>query len=209
VPIAAIIDLAESRAIEDRKKLDEVLRSTIREAYDRFKKNCLASPTLTQGDSVELLVNNWKPVIFLFHKLLLMGLEFRVGLGASMIHLFRENADECDGPAFWNAREALEEVKSLKRKRVIANFKVEDETPKEEITYIATSILFLTNLRALTASQLKYCYYYLWEGKNISQIAEMTKTSKSNVSKNLARTQCYTLKRLIDLLENKLLSPFP
>jgi len=203
LPIAAIIDLTESKTIEimDRKELDESLRSMIQMVYKRFEKNCLAKPTLTQGDSIELLVNNWKPIIFLFHKILLMELDFKVGLGTSTIHLFRENADECDGPAFWNAREALEEIKKMKRKKVIASFKVESGTPKDEIIYITSSILFLTNLKMLTLSQLKYCYYYMWERKKISEIAEITKTSKGNVSKNLSKTQCYTLTRLISWLE--------
>jgi len=205
MPIAVIIDLTESRIVKvkDRRKLDEELRSALQTVYKRYKKHCIAKPTLTQGDSLELLVNNWMPAIYLFHKLLLKELEFRVGLGASTIHLLRESADECDGPAFWNARGALDEIRSMKRKKVIANFRAEDSTPKEEIAHIATSILYLINLRSLTTQQLRYCYYYMWEGKNITQIAKITRRSKSNISKNLAKTQCYTIMRLVNLLEQR------
>ena len=130
MPIAVIIDLSKSKMITWREKIDREIRTILDTTYKRFRKYCIAKPALTQGDSIELLVNNWKPVIYLFHKLLYEKLRFNTGFGTTTINLLREYADECDGPAFWNAREALEEIKKMKIQKIAANYKIEEKTPE-------------------------------------------------------------------------------
>ncbi len=132
--IAGIIDLVGSKALtlEDRQKLNDELRAVLKGIYERFKEFCIARPSLTQGDSIELLVNHWKPIAFLFHKLLIKQLDFSVGFGTGEVHILREFADECDGPAFWNARAALENVKKTKAKRLIVDFVIDEGSKKED-----------------------------------------------------------------------------
>jgi hypothetical protein len=126
--IAAIIDIVASRGANarERKKLDKEIRSLLDQTYHRFKEFFVAIPALTQGDSVELLVSSWHPIVFLFHRLLMEDLEFRVGLGTGEILLLKENADECDGPVFWNAREALDEIKRTKYMSSSVGFNIDD-----------------------------------------------------------------------------------
>jgi hypothetical protein len=201
--IAAIIDIVASRDanVRERKKLDKEIRSLLEQTYQRFKEFCVAIPALTQGDSVELLVNSWHPIAFLFHKLLMEDLEFRVGLGTGEIMLHKENADECDGPAFWNAREALDEIKSTKYMSRSAGFKIDEKTSSKEENAVVNSILFLTTLLGMSTTQLQHCFYYVWEKKRVSEIARAVKTSKGNVSKTLSKTPCYLLERVMTFLE--------
>ncbi|MFX1272815.1 MAG: hypothetical protein ACFFAX_14100, partial [Promethearchaeota archaeon] len=85
--IAAIIDIVASRdaSVRERRKLDREIRGVIDETYKRFKEYCVAIPALTQGDSIELLVSSWHPIVFLLHKLLMKDLEVHVGLGTGEI----------------------------------------------------------------------------------------------------------------------------
>ncbi len=201
--IAAIIDIVASRDadVRERRRLDKEIRGFLDETYERFKEYCLAIPALTQGDSVELLVRSWQPIVFLFHRLLMEDLEFRAGLGTGEVILHKEIADECDGPAFWNAREALDEIKSTKYMNRSAGFKIDEKAPQDESTAVVNSILFLTTLLALSRTQLQHCYHYIWEKKRISEIAEVVETSKGNVSKTLSKTPCYLLEEVIRFLD--------
>jgi hypothetical protein len=201
--IAVIIDIVASREVDAsrRKKFDRLLREALGEVYERFKDSCVAAPALTQGDSVELLVNSWQPIVFLFHKLLVDGFEFRAGFGTGDIIIQKELADECDGPVFWNAREALDEIKRMKYLDRSAGFKFDEKTRDNETTAVIYSILIYTTLLGLSMTQVQYCYHYIWEKKQISKIAEVTGTSKGNVSKTLGKTSCYLLEKVMSFLD--------
>jgi hypothetical protein len=200
--IAAIFDIVASRDVDikERKRLDGVLRRAMNHTYDRFKEHSPAVPALTQGDSIELLVDSWEPIVYLCHRLLMEDLEFRVGLGTGSIVIQKESADECDGPAFWNAREALNKIKSKKYKSRPAGFKVDEESTRSESNAVVRTLLFFMALLGLSTTQLQHCYFYLWEDKSISEIAETTGTSKGNVSKTLSKTPCYLLDDLLRYL---------
>jgi len=200
--IAVIIDIVASRDADtrERKRLDEKLRSIIDQTYRRFKKYCTAAPALTQGDSIELLVNSWQPTVYLLHRLLMEELEFGVGLGTGEIMIQKEDADECDGPAFWNAREALEEIKSMKYMKRSAGFKLDENASDNENNAVINSILFFTTLLGLSVTQRQHCYYYIWEEKRISEIADVMKTSKGNISKTLSKTSCYLIEKVMAFL---------
>ena len=202
--IAAIIHIVASRDadVRERRRLDKEIRGVLDQTYERFKEYCLAIPALTQGDSVELLVRSWQPIVFLFHRLLMEGLEFRVGLGTGEVILHKEIADECDGPAFWNAREALDEIKSTKYMNRSVGFRIDEKTSDHEYNAVVNSILFFTTLIGLSTTQLQQCFYYLWEKKRVSEIAGVVKTSKGNVSKTLSKTPCYLLENLVTFLDS-------
>ncbi|MFX0044995.1 MAG: SatD family protein [Candidatus Hermodarchaeota archaeon] len=204
--IAAIIDIVASRDadVRERRRLDEEIRGLLDQTYKRFKEYCVATPAMTQGDSVELLVSSLQPIVFLFHRLLMDGLEFRVGLGTGGVVLQKENADECDGPAFWNAREALDEIKRMRYMNRTAGFKIDEKASNNENNAVVNSTLFLTTLLGLSTTQLQHCFYYIWEKKRISEIAQAVKTSKANVSKTLSRTPCYLLEKVMSFLDRQL-----
>ncbi len=201
--IAVIIDLIESRKMSQsrRRTTDKLIRKLLNNTYVRFEKYCQAIPSLTQGDSIELLVNHWTPIIFIFHSLLKNGLKFNVGFGTGKIIIKKKNADDCDGPAFWNAREAINIVKNRKQLRRGAEVVLDKNTPPEEKCTISNSILFLTSLLNLSPKQLQYSYYYIWEEKQITKIAKIVKSTKGNVSMVLNRSSCFLLDRMVSFYE--------
>ncbi|MFW9890325.1 MAG: SatD family protein [Candidatus Thorarchaeota archaeon] len=200
--IASIIDIVASRdtPVGERRKLDRKIRGVIDETYKRFKEYCIAMPALTQGDSIELLINSWQPIVFLLHRLLMEELEVHVGLGTGEIIIHNEKADDCDGPVFWNAREALDEVKSMTYKKRSASFKIDENTSDKESAIVVNVVLFFASLLRLSKTQLQYCFYYLWEKKQISEIAQAVKTTKGNVSRTLSKTPCYLLEEVMRFL---------
>ncbi len=197
--IAVIVDIQKSRSIEGlkRKEMDIRLRQLLQILYNRFERYLVARPMLTQGDSIEILVNDWRPVAYLFHRLHMEDIRFRVGIGTGEIIILRDSANECDGPAFWNAREELEEVKTARYKGRIAGFRFDRESHDTENNEAIKALLFLTTLQGMTPTQSGYCYYYIWEARNITEIAQHMNTTKGNVSKTLNKTPCHLLAKII------------
>ncbi len=203
--IAVIIDIVASRETEigKRRELDKTLRELLKYVHNRYEEDCLALPALTQGDSLELLVSSWRPIVFVFHSLLMKELEFRVGLGTGQVTIRKKNADECDGPAFWNAREALNEIKKTKYMTRSADFRIDENSSDEESNMVIVSVLFLTSLLGMTTTQLKHCYHYIWEKKTVTEIGSIVGTSKGNVSRSLSKTPCYLLERVVAFLVSR------
>ncbi len=202
--IAVIADIVASRDVkaQKRREFNKKIQDLLSQVYERFKDNCVAIPALTQGDSIELLVNSWEPVVFLFHRLLMENLEFRVGFGTGEIIIQKPNADDCDGPAFWNAREALNEIKRTRYMNKSAGFKFDAKTSSDENSTVINTILLYTAFLGLSSAQLEYCFYYLWEKMSITEIARATKTSKGNISKVLSKTPCYLLQEVMAFLSH-------
>ncbi len=200
--IAVIADIMASRGLDtrERQKMDRTIRNLLNHTYERFKDDCLAIPTLTQGDSIELLIGSWQPAIFLFHNLLMEGFEFRVGFGTGEVIIKKKNADECDGPVFWNAREALNEIKIAKYMSRSAGFKFAENTSDEESNIVINAILLYVALLGLTTTQLRYCFRYIWKKERTTEIAEATGTSKGNVSRILGKTPCYLIEKVMAFL---------
>ena len=200
--IAVIADIMSSRDVDtrERQKMDGAIRDLLDHTYERYQDYCLAIPTLTQGDSIELLVNSWQPVVFLFHNLLMEDLEFRAGFGTGEVIIKKENADECDGPVFWNAREALDEIKTARYMSSSAGFKFAENTSDEERNIVINAILLYVALLGLTTTQLRYCFHYIWKKERPTDIAKATRTSKGNVSRMLSKTPCYLIEKVMAFL---------
>ena len=200
--IAVIADIMSSRGVDtrERQKMDGAIRDLLHHTYDRFQDFCLAIPALTQGDSIELLVNSWQPVVFLFHNLLMEDFEFRVGFGTGEVIIMKDNADECDGPVFWNAREALDEIKTAIYMSSFAGFKFAENTSDKERNIVINAILLYVTFLGLTTTQLRYCFHYIWKRERTTEIAEATGTSKGNVSRILGKTPCYLIEKVMAFL---------
>lgn len=130
------------------------------------------------------------------------GTELPVGLGTGDLTIHKKKADECDGPAFWNAKEALDEIKQMRYMSRSAGFSIDEDSSATESTIVIESILFLTTLLGLTRTQLQHCYQYIWEKRSISEIAEAVETSKGNVSRSLSKTPCYLVQRIMAYLNS-------
>ncbi|MDK2464778.1 MAG: SatD family protein [Candidatus Korarchaeota archaeon] len=205
MPVAVVVDLSGSRKMEVRKKVrlyGEIGR-LLGESHSRFRRECLVRPALTAGDSVEFLVNWWRPPTFFLHalKVSVPDVEFRVGVGAGEVHVLGESADECDGPAFWRAREALEDLKLIRGvgRESIADLKVDPSAGPSDVHLAGVISLTVGLLANMSERKLAYCYHHAWLGEKMSDIAREFGVTRGNVSKVLRGTDCRLLVRLAAL----------
>lgn len=196
MPIAAIIDIVTSRKISlnKRKKLMKTIDDLIQEFDNEWKKHLKAGTARTAGDSVEALSKNWIPILNLLHRFMIKDINFRVGFGAGAVNILRESADECDGPAFWAAREALN---FATKNNLSASYSIGEGATEKEKCEIEKLYLSQIILLQMSQSQRKYCYMILWENAKLKDIARTYGTSLSNISITLKRAKCRHLKQTI------------
>ncbi len=196
--LAAIFDLIRSRArAQEAKNIREKIAEGMSLVEGKWGSKLAARPALTAGDSVELLAMDWRPLTFFFHFSLASDLRFRVGLGAGRVDVLREFADECDGPAFWSARSALEKLGSREARGSLVNFEVGDGFNKEDLANLRLAAISIAMLAEIPEKKRAYCFRRIWFGEGVGQIAKRYGVSKGNVSKALRGTACFILSRLI------------
>ena len=197
MPIVAIFDIVGSTSIETKKRekvLDEI-RALLEELNkSELKDNLLAKPAITGGDSIEILAKNGKAVMYFIHMLNIREINVRTGLGAGKVDIFKEYADECDGPAFWAARKALEECR---RRKVQVWLETHKTAKNEEKLTLKLISLFTIILQYMSREQRKYCYNYIWKNMSITEIAKKENVSPSNISQIIKKTVCKAIKQTL------------
>jgi len=196
--LAAIFDLIRSRELSDRaEEIREIIRRGMDLVEELWGQELAARPALTAGDSVEFLAKDWRPLTFFFHYSLASNLRFRVGLGAGSVRLLREFADECDGPAFWSARSALETLSSKRGRVSVLNLEVGEGADPDDERNIYVAALSMAVLAEMPEKRAVYCFRRIWFGEKIEEIARRYGVSKGNVSKTLRSSGCFVISRLL------------
>jgi hypothetical protein len=110
-------DLVHSKQIKARSKVQETLKTAIRDINQKFVKLIAAPFVIVWGDSFQGVLKSLEglyTILESFEKHLLVN--FRCGLGIGQISTrFSKNALEMDGPAFHRSKEALSVAEKKRR----------------------------------------------------------------------------------------------
>ena len=109
--LALIADVIDSKMVQERFDLQKQLENTLQKINELFK-DCLASAfTLTLGDEFQALLKVDAPVFQIIDtlrsELTPTQLRFGIGLGEIVTAIDPLQSVGADGPAYWNARAAI------------------------------------------------------------------------------------------------------
>lgn len=109
--LALIADVIDSKMVQERLDLQKQIEKTLQKINELFK-DCLASAfTLTLGDEFQALLKVDAPVFQIIDTLRLelnpTQLRFGIGLGEIVTAIDPLQSVGADGPAYWNARAAI------------------------------------------------------------------------------------------------------
>ena len=109
--LALIADVIDSKMVQERFDLQKQLEKTLQKINELFK-DCLASAfTLTLGDEFQALLKVDAPVFQIIDtlrsELTPTQLRFGIGLGEIVTAIDPLQSVGADGPAYWNARAAI------------------------------------------------------------------------------------------------------
>ena len=109
--LALIADVIDSKIVQERFDLQKQLEKTLQKINELFK-DCLASAfTLTLGDEFQALLKVDAPIFQIIDtlrsELKPTQLRFGIGLGEIVTDIDPLQSIGADGPAYWNARAAI------------------------------------------------------------------------------------------------------
>lgn len=177
--IAIIGDVVQSRRIADRPAAQDRLRHFLGYLNAAYRADLLAPFRISRGDEVQALLRRahvipdllWEPLIHFSHPI-----RFGIGLGELTTGL---NADprQTDGPAWWNARSALQNSVQTKRTGgVLMGFGERDDTV---LTALAT---LLQHLRSRLTSRQLTVVSQLRAGEDMVRVAHQLRVTKQAIS---------------------------
>jgi hypothetical protein len=200
--VAVKCDLVHSRHLKDRNHVQDSLLSTIRDINKRFASAIAADFVVTHGDECQGLLHEdaitdvVDIIEFVIDKMYPVQVRFGVGLGTLNTSL-RKRAIGMDGPAWYNANEALD---GAKRERVAARFKgfgafigsCRDSLSCADLSfsadqYLSSMLSLLMHVRTRWTLDLRKVTELLQEGKTQVDVAASRGVSAAAVSKRLAR----------------------
>jgi len=116
--IALIGDLIGSRQVKDRNTLQEKLKDIFKK-LNKENKSIVSPYTLTLGDEFQVVYRNGRNVLFdavqICEKIYPQKIRFSYGIGKITTKINPEQSTGMDGPAFYNARNGMSDLKRRNR----------------------------------------------------------------------------------------------
>ncbi len=193
--LVLIGDIVASKKINNRAAVQKKLNKL----FDRINEGngSLESPfTITLGDEFQAVYKNadtvfpdiWEILFLLYPE----HARFSVGTGSISTKINRQQAIGMDGPAFYNAREGLNE---LKENFYLFGVKGEGIINSELIN----QILYFTShsVEKWKSTRMKI-FKFLMEGLTIKEIAKKIKITDKAVYKNIDTSGMYLIMKIFN-----------
>lgn len=176
-------DISKSRELKDRAAIQEQFKAAIEEINQKFTDCIVSKFLITIGDEFQGVLNDAAKSydVIVAMRELLYPVEFVFGVGVGTITTeIAPEAIGMDGPAFHNARAALEEGKEER-------YEVRYRGVGEPFDYLINAILVLIEAlkRKWTEHQFKVVGIYRETGSQ-AEAARRLKVSPAAISKTLS-----------------------
>jgi plasmid maintenance system antidote protein VapI len=206
--IALIGDIVDSRFLAHRKLTQDKLETLLEEINSSYSHSIAAKFLITIGDEFQGLLHPTSDAYVIATKICeqLYPIKIRFGLGYGQISTsLKEFSLGMDGPAFYQARNALDRLKNSKESAIFLAASTKDKADLKAINALFTSLFLLKQFwpenfhKSLPLLRSNYTQQEIAEALEITQgaVSRMTQRSKWRVFKEIE-------KDLLDLLERAL-----
>lgn len=208
--IAMIGDIINSRSIAERKDVQKKLKDVLQSVNEKYADDIAAKFMITLGDEFQGLLYNGRNVFdiieFIQQEMYPVAIRFGIGIGEITTDIITEMAIGADGPGYYNAREAIEDLKidEQRSKTQASDIKVIIQDDKNSIASMLNTIFMLVDI--IKENWTKRQREIIWEmRKNSSNQAECAAKfaiSQSSVQRILSSGNYYAYKEAIETINN-------
>ena len=155
--IAIIGDIKNSKKIINRKEVQDKLKKALDEVNTQYSSDISSNFTITLGDEFQGLLNKGENVMNIILKLEKVMypviIRFGIGIGEITTDINREISIGADGSAYYKARDAINYLKEVekKRKAVVSDYRIEIDWKNKIGTDLLNTVLSL-------ATAIKYSW---------------------------------------------------
>ena len=212
VYIALIGDIKESRCLENRFEIQMKMKRILEKINKDYEKDISSKFLITLGDEFQGLLNNGNNLLKIIQDIQIMlhpvKLRFGIGVGEISTVINPEMALGADGPGYYNARKAIEDLKynEKRKKAVLADVRIEMNSNTSVQSMLINTIFEL--MKAIEIEWSERQREIIWDmikhqdgQKNSAMRLGIT---QSAVQKALASARYYTYVKAIDNLEKVL-----
>lgn len=204
--IALIADIKNSKKIKNRNEIQEELKTILNYINNEYNDCIESNLTITLGDEFQGLFNEASCLVEIIDYItnnLNVEIRFGIGVGEITTSINKEIAIGADGPAYYNAREAIETVKSNEKKHFIfpSNVRIKSGNDDYVINTLLSLMSSIRNKR--TKSQTKIISV-IKEGMTQMEIAKIVELDQSTIQRALIKGCYYEYKEASETLKKLL-----
>lgn len=210
--IAIIGDIKDSKKIDDRKNVQTKLKSVLNRVNEKYESAISSKFLITLGDEFQGLLREGDCVIDIIEEvqreMYPIQIRFGIGVGEITTDIYSEMAIGADGPGYYKAREAINELKcsEQKSKTQPAEIRIEIEDDRHSISLMLNTIFSLMAVIENNWSKRQREIIWDFEKHKGSQLecAERLMISQSSVQRSLMNGNYYAYKDAKDTVDNVL-----
>lgn len=191
--LAVIGDLVDSKKIAERKSVQNKLESAIENVNRKYSQCIMSKFLITLGDEFQGLLKPTDQIFDIITDIVevLEPVQIRFGVGYGSITTNLHNvALGMDGPAFYLAREAIEEAHRFKGHMIVFR----NQSPNDSNLAVPTVLMLLSQIRNLWSPKHKLIHAYTRAGMSQIQIAAKLKITQSAVSQAIDKARIAEIK---------------
>lgn len=202
---AVIGDIIESKKIKERRAVKEKLSSVLCEINKMYNEYIASKFMITLGDEFQGLLKSGTYVMEIIEKIeqgmYPIRIRFGIGVGRIVTDINPELPLGADGPAYYNARKMIDEIKLSEKKKMEskANTKIMIDD-NEDISQLINTIFALNTVlkSKWTDRQREIIVTYLNFKGTQYEVAKKLGINQSNVQKALSNSNFYTYQQALD-----------
>ncbi|HLR21753.1 MAG TPA: SatD family protein [Tissierellaceae bacterium] len=191
--LAIIGDIIDSKNIKNRSKVQNKLNKVLEKINKDYKEYIISQWTITLGDEFQVLIKPnieiFKMLDYISYKMDPVNIRFGLGLGEIYTDIQYERSIGSDGPAYWNAREA---INLIHQNNYYGNSKISFKSENENDEILNNLIYYTDWMREnWTRTQREILYILLEDDiydENFKQkpLVEKIGVSKSSISRRVS-----------------------
>lgn len=210
--IAIIGDIKQSKSLEKRKEIQERLKVILKQINIKYQDDIAAKFLITLGDEFQGLLSNGANILKIAEeiKMQLYPVQLRLGIGVGRIttDIDPEMALGADGPAYYNARTAVNLLKEndKKHKMVPVDLCLKTEIKDNGNEILVNTIFELTKVieGSWTDRQREIIWDMLKHQDGQKNTASRLGITQSTVQKALAAGNYYAYEKAMKTVESVL-----
>jgi len=210
--IAIIGDIKKSKQLDDRKKIQIQLQKILNDINIKYTKDIASKFMITLGDEFQGLLGCGENVMSIISeietKIYPVKIRYGVGIGEMTTDINPDLPLGADGPAYYNARDAIEYLKNNEKKSKAsqANIMIMADGESNPTVKLLNTVLSLETVikSKWTDRQREIIHEYIKNDDNQIKAAEGLSITQSSVQKSLSKANYYTYKEAMDIVSNVL-----
>ena len=203
--VAVIGDIKGSKHLEDRRGVQNHLKEVLNTINKEYRDDLASKFMITLGDEFQGLLKGGSSAIFMIDKIeremYPIQLRFGIGVGEITTDINSNIPLGADGPAYYNARKMIDELKTSEKKKMESkvNIKIEIQGNAEIPKLINTIFALLMTIKETwTHRQVEIMNSYLKGDGTQKDAARILNINQSNVQKALASANFYTYRKAME-----------